>query len=204
MDKQVNIIGLTGPTGSGKSQAVRIVKSISSDIYIVDADRVSHNLLERNQNLKNDILSVFSDEILDDKKFTNRKKLGEVVFSDKQKLTSLNNIIFPYIRFEIINIINSCKDKYKIILLDAPTLIQSGLYKICDKIIVVTADHDIRLKRIIERDGLLFNKACNRIDSQLCDDEYLRKADFVINNDKGLLELKKNISVILEMILNNM
>lgn len=189
-----NIIGLTGPSGSGKSQAIKFLNNF--DIFIIDADKVAHTLLSNNQDLIDKIIKNFSNKILDDNNMIDRKKLGSIVFSDKKNLALLNQIIFPYIKLEIFDMINSCKNNK--ILIDAPTLIQSGLYKICDKIIVILASKDIRLKRIISRDNLSLEEATNRLDSQLSDSEYLKKADFVIYNNSDLFNLKKNIFKIFE------
>ncbi|MBP0979063.1 MAG: dephospho-CoA kinase [Oscillospiraceae bacterium] len=198
------IIGLTGPSGSGKTEVTKIISKLNPEILIINLDKISHDLLKNNLELKNKIIKNFSNKILDNKNNIiniDRKKLGEIVFSNKQKLDLLNNIIFSYIIKKVFDIISVYKNK--IILLDAPTLIQSKLYKICNKIIVVTADKKIRLERIINRDKILLDQAIFRLDNQLPDKEYFKIADFVINNNTNFFELKKNIVIILKKLLED-
>lgn len=206
-NNNIKIIGLTGPSGAGKTEVTKIISEIYPNILIINLDKISHDLLKNNLELKNKIIKNFSNKILDNKNNNiiniDRKKLGEIVFCDKQKLDLLNNIMFSYIKKQVFNIINFYKNKYKIILLDAPTLIQSGLYKTCNKIIVVTADKKIRLNRIINRDKILLNQAVLRLDNQLPDEEYLKIADFVINNNNKFSELKQNIIYIIKKLLED-
>lgn len=201
MNKQAIVIGLTGPSGSGKSEITKFLFN-NQDVFIINADEISHELLKNNNKLKSEIIQHFSSIVLDNKNLIDRKILGTIVFKDKQKLSLLNSIIFPYIKFVIVELINSNKKNYKIILLDAPTLIESNLCTVCNKIIVVTADKFTRLKRIIERDNLSLNEANNRLSSQLSDDEYLKKADFIINNNySNLSDLKNQTDLILNKII---
>lgn len=201
MNKQAIVIGLTGPSGSGKSEITKFLFN-NQDIFIINADEISHELLKNNNKLKSEIIQHFSNIVLNNKNLIDRKILGTIVFKDKQKLSLLNSIIFPYIKSVIVELINSNKKNYKIILLDAPTLIESNLCTVCNKIIVVTADKFTRLKRIIERDNLSLSEANNRLSAQLSDDEYLKKADFIINNNySNLSDLKKQTDLILNKII---
>lgn len=188
------IVGLTGPTGSGKSQIINLIKS--SNIFIIDCDKVSHNILNQNLYLYNELIANFSNIILDNNKKIDRKILGKIVFSDKLNLLKLNQIVFPYIKTEIINTINKYNSNFKVILLDAPTLIQSKLDRLCDQIIVVMANRKIRLNRILIRDNLTNSEANNRLNNQLSDDEYLKKANHVIYNNDDIDHLKKQVDKI--------
>lgn len=195
---------MTGPSGAGKTEVSKIISEQSLDILIINLDEISHELLKNNQDLKSKLIKAFSNKILDNKNnFIDRKKLGKIVFCDKQKLELLNSIIFSYITEKVFEIVELYKNKYRLILLDAPTLIQSKLYKICDKIIVVLAERKIKLHRIINRDKILLNQAIFRLDSQLRDEEYLNVADFVINNNNNFFELKRDIVDILKKILED-
>ena len=122
----------------------------------------------------------------------NRRKLGESVFTDKAKLKKLNDIMFPYI-------INNIKDKIAeakeaadgIILLDAPTLFESGCDKFCDKVISVIASQDVRCHRIIERDGLSEEEAMHRITAQHSDAFYTERSWMVLQNNSDVEDLKQ-------------
>lgn len=193
------IIGLTGPSGSGKTQITKILQN--QNLFIIDADSISHDLLKNNNSLQKKIINSFSPSIICDKNGAiNRRLLSKIVFSDKKKLFFLNSIIFPYIFSEITDQIS--KSSKNIIILDAPTLIESNLYKICHKIIVVLADHKIRLNRIILRDKISLDIAKNRLFSQLNTSEYLKFADYIIYNNNDLSQLNPQISKIFKSIFN--
>lgn len=192
------IVGITGPSGSGKTVVSNFLKSLG--FFIINADEISHSILDNNHILKTMVANKFDNLILNKSGSIDRKKLGKIVFQDNNKLKILNKIIFPFIKLEIKNIIFNC-DK-KIIFLDAPTLIESGLNKICNKIIVITASKEIRINRIKNRDMISQNEINNRFDSQLSELDYLKKADFIIRNDSNISELKIQITKIIDIIKN--
>lgn len=193
MEKNLNIIGLTGPTGSGKTQITEIVYSNFSNVFIINADKVAHKVIVENLDCKKNIIETFSNVILNADGSINRKKLGQIVFSNKHKLAKLNKIMFPYITISILNLVANVQKNYKLILLDAPTLIESGLDKICEKVIVVVANRSVRKNRIIERDNLTDLQANSRLNNQLKYNEYLSKADYIIYNNRDIEYLKKQV-----------
>jgi dephospho-CoA kinase len=133
-------------------------------------------------------VSVFSEDILSENGELNRKKLGSIVFSDKEKLELLNKTIFPYIIKEIEEI--SIQNSDKNIVLDAPTLFESGLHTSCDIIVSAIANRDLRIKRITERDGISLDDALKRINSQKTEEFFRSNSDYIIENNNGLGELK--------------
>lgn len=193
MESKINIIGLTGPTGSGKTQITEIVYSKFSDVFIINADNVAHKVIVEDLNCKEKIIEMFSNKILNVDGSINRKKLGQIVFNNKYKLMQLNRVIFPYIKVSILNLVASVREKYKLILLDAPTLIESGLDQICKEVIVVIANKSIRKNRIIDRDKLTILQANSRLNNQLKDEEYLCKANYIIYNNSDIEYLKKQV-----------
>ena len=128
------VLGLTGQTGAGKSTLCQYLQQ--KGCAVIDADQVARNVVEKGSACIADIVLEFGVEYLTVDGNLNRRKLGESVFTDKAKLKKLNDIMFPYI-------INNIKDKIAeakeaadgIILLDAPTLFESGCDKFCDKVI---------------------------------------------------------------------
>lgn len=189
---QAVVIGLTGQTGAGKSSFCNLLKNELSEeeLYIIDCDLVSREVLDKEKRCLAEIILEFGCEYLTIKGELNRKKLGEFVFADRQKLKRLNQIIFPFIIKNIKEKIASRINSAKIILLDAPTLFESGADSLCSFIVSVIADEDIRRKRIMERDDLSFTYAQNRISSQHSDEFYKRRSSFVVTNNGDLDELK--------------
>jgi len=197
-NKKVKIIGLTGGTGSGKSTVAAMAKKYGA--AVIDADIIARKIVEPGQEALREIVKFFGQDILLESGQLNRRKLGDIVFNDKEKLKELNRITHPHIINEIKKEIEIIKNngEYNSIIIDAAVLIDSGLSLLCDEIWVVTADKEIRLKRIMERDRLEENSAISRINSQMSDAELITYADVIINNNGNLTEIEKFIQQLLE------
>ena len=168
------LIGLTGKTGSGKSSASRIFESLGA--FVADCDKVAHEVLS-DKKIKEKLCLLFSDAILDEEKNIDRKALGQIVFSDREKLRLLNSVMHPAI---VERCITLCKSSQKdICIMDGSELESSGADEQCDHIVVIVADEDIRLRRIMLRDGITSEDAIKRIRSQK---DYSKKAIIIENN----------------------
>ena len=180
------VIGLTGQTGSGKSTVARLLGFES-----INADEVAHEVL-LDPRVKNELCGRFGQDILDDNGEINRGELAKKAFANPNSLAMLGAITHPAIIKEILDRIELLEGRgEKIILLDAPTLFESGAHKMCYKIIFVTADGQIRKKRIMERDGLSEQAAELRLRAQKTDDFY-KSADYKIINNGDKRELEKS------------
>lgn len=188
------VFGITGNSGSGKSTLVNGFKS-DYNIYIIDADKIGHSVLLMDK-CKEEVLSNFGNEILENGEIS-RKKLGEVVFSDKVKLNLLTKITHKYIISEIKALLFKNKEKYDIIFLDAALLIESRLYDLCDVNILIKASLESKKNRIMLRDSLSEVEAVKRLEKQT-DEVYLGSfCDVVIeNNDISESQRVFNQSVI--------
>jgi len=196
-NKRKRIIGLTGGTGSGKSTIAAIAKKHGA--AVIDADMVARKVVEPGHEALREIVDYFGKDILFESGELNRKKLGDIVFSDREKLKQLNHITHKYIREEInkeIEILEN-KSEYNNIIIDAAVLIESNLHNICDEIWVVTANKEERLQRIMKRDHLSQESAWNRIRSQISDEELMKYADVVIENNGNLIEMDEKIKQLL-------
>ena len=127
-----------------------------------------------------------------------RQAVGNIVFSDRQKLKELEGIIFPYIIKNIMEKADSHPDRD--ILLDAPTLFEAGLENICTCTVAVTADREQRLRRIIERDGITAESALKRIDSQRDESFFRERCDHVIDNSTTKEELEMKTKAVIDKI----
>lgn len=191
----MKVIGLTGGTGSGKSIVCTQLKKRNA--YIIDADKIAHDIIEKGQPAYKKIVSYFGKEILDEENNIVRKRLGAIVFSDKEKLNFLNKCTHQYIFEEIdffIQKIKKCPNEYQYIILDAPLLIESNLTSVCDEIWVVYAKEEDRLKRIMQRDNITYEQAKNRILSQKGWEEYKKYADIIIDNSRDLKFLENQLN----------
>ena len=179
------IIGLTGGTGCGKTTVCSILKKY--DAYIIDADKIAHSIIKNGTKAYFEIINYFGKDILNSDIQIDRKKLGEIVFNNKEKLDYLNRITHKYIIEEIINNINILKEKeeYKYIVIDAPLLIETNLHKIVDTVWIVHCSLKTRIKRLKNRDNLSEEILVKRIESQTPFEQNKKFADFIILNEDG-------------------
>lgn len=178
------IIGITGGSGTGKSYISGILRK--DGIPVFDADKIGHEIFRENLNCKNEIIEYFGKDVMTNLEI-DRKKLGKIVFSDREKLAKLNEISHKYILESIYNKIDL--SKAEICAADGALLIESGMK--CDVMIGVLAAYDIRLKRIMLRDGIDEKAARRRLDAQKDDDFYRENCDFVICNNSGEPDIQK-------------
>ena len=169
------ILGLTGGIGCGKTAVLTILKE-EYDAYIIEADRLAHELMEPGKTVYQGIVDAFGMEVLMDtdiaisapaegnavtdngqstvNRSIDRKKLGDIVFHDKDKLALLNSISHPLVKEEILRRIEKQKDAgKKLFVIEAALLIQDGYKSICDKMCYVYADLDVRISRLCEYRG---------------------------------------------------
>ena len=187
------ILGLTGGTGSGKSTVSKILKDLGAKI--IDADPIARNVVKKGEKALEEIVEYFGSDILLETGELNRAKLGKIVFADREKLKVLNAITHKYIIEEINKIIDLEKQnkQYKVVVIDAALLVESKLYKQCDKIWVVVADEEKRLERIMERDNISLENARNRISSQMSQQQLIQYATEVIYNNESLESLEEQV-----------
>lgn len=192
------IVGLTGGTGSGKSTVASILSEMGAKV--IDADMVAREVVQKGEKALEDIVEYFGQEILLDNGTLNRKKLGSIVFANKDKLKMLNRIVHKHITDRIKRQleIEEQKGAYNMIVVDAALLIESSLYKLCDVVWVVTANRETRLRRIMGRDTISAEDAHNRIHSQMTEEEMLKYATAVIKNDRDMDYIKDQISELMK------
>lgn len=186
MNNKKYIIGLTGQTGAGKSSVCNWLKE-KCEIQSIDCDAVSRQVTGQSPCLE-DIVNKFGKQVLNDDGTLSRKKLGEIVFSDPEKLDLLNKTVLPHIIKKIDELSKGVDSE--IVVYDAPTLIESGLHEQCDLVVSVTADAELRKKRIIKRDGLSDKEAQMRIDAQQNQHFYTKYSDISILNTKNIDDLQ--------------
>lgn len=176
------VIGITGGIATGKSVVARHLRSLGYPV--IDADLVGHEILERTD-VKCEVSEKIGNVIGTDGR-VNRRKLGSIVFSDKEKLKILNEITHPRIVQTILEEIEALSQLNEEIFVEAAVLFEMKFEKYIDFIIVTDCPDDLRVKRIMERDKLSFEDAMMRINSQMSREEYLRKADFVIDTSGSI------------------
>lgn len=187
------VIGLTGPTGAGKSSVCSMLSDWDG-ISVVDCDQVARNVVGKGKRCLLDLAVEFSPVIIQADGTLNRRRLAQLVFTDREKLKRLNAIIFPHIREEIEEDIAAARRRgARAVVLDAPTLFESGADRLCTTIVVVTAQPDTRLRRIMARDGIPQEEAQSRMNSQQPAQYYLSRAHHVLHNDEDSATLRLQV-----------
>ena len=178
------LIGLTGPTGAGKSLAAKVFAE--KGFAIINADEIAHRALTFPECMES-LTQAFGREILASDGSIYRPTLARLAFSSKEQTEKLNSITHPVItklceqEFERL-----CEEGFYSIVLDAPTLIESGLDRICDTVVCVLSSKDKRLQRIMERDSITKEQALSRMSSQQEDEFYTEKSKYIIRNDSDV------------------
>lgn len=201
--RKIFVVGLTGQTGAGKSLVSKIVRS--QGVEVIDCDLVSRDVVAGEKQCLADLALEFSITILNVDGTLNRKRLAGMVFGDPERLARLNELIFPYILAEVDRRVRSLeKQGVELVLLDAPTLFESGADSTCDMVVSVIAPEALRLNRIVVRDHLSDDEARRRIASQFGDQFYASRSQVVITNDGAPEDLHVRTLEMLESVRRKM
>lgn len=182
------IIGITGPSGAGKSIFCKQLEEFG--VLHIDADAIVHDLYQRHRPLQEKIKKNFP-SVCENQQI-NRKKLAAIVFRYPEKKAQLEKLIFPYVLEKIEILTKQPQQHYS---LDAPTLIESGAYNMCDIVLCIYASLSLQKKRIIQRDAIKSAFADIRINAQPPFTYYLPYAAFCIENTGSLHEFTKKAKI---------
>ncbi|MDC3412612.1 dephospho-CoA kinase [Aquibacillus sp. 3ASR75-11] len=190
------VIGLTGGIASGKSTIANMFKE--KQIPVIDADVLSREVVEPGQKAYQKIVKAFGDDILYQDRTIDRKKLGNVIFSNEEAREKLNSIVHPAVRERMLEKKNAfVKMGEKVIVLDIPLLFESNLPHYVDKTLVVSVDEEVQLTRLMERNQLSKQEALQRIHAQLPLKEKAKRADAVIHNNGTIIQSQAQLNDIL-------
>jgi len=196
------IIGILGGVGSGKSTVAAEFAKLGC--RIIDADRIAHALLER-KDVREKVVSVFGEGILDSAGKIDRKKLGDMVFADGDRLSALNKIIHPLVLGRAEQLIErySRENQVKAIVLDMPLLVEVGWAERCDKLIFVDCKRQLRVDRAKKIGIINKNQHKIRENFQISLDKKVVIADNTIDNNSDFSGLAKQVADIFSHIENN-
>ncbi len=186
------VIGLVGPSGSGKSTVSGLMGRWGG-VFTVDADAVAHRVMAEDASCLKKLREAYGGEVVTSAGL-DRKKLAEIVFHDGEKLRVLGEITYPFI-------IAACRDEMdshfaagaRAVILDAPTLFESGAQWLCDDIVAVVMPREERIRRIVARDHIPREAAEARLSHQFADGYYTDRSAFVIKNDGDLRHLEDEV-----------
>lgn len=193
------VFALTGGSGVGKSTAAEIFRELG--VYVVDADKIARQVVEKGKPCLEELRAEFGNGIIKPDGELDRKKLASLVFTDKNKLKSLNAITHKYIKEVILSALN-CAD-CSLAAIDGAVIIGSEIEKLCAFTVSVLAGNETRIGRICKRDGLSIEEARNRLNSQPDDSFYCDNSQYLVYNDGSREELAVKIRELYKKIREN-
>ena len=177
----MKVIGLTGPTGAGKTTVLDLLKAHGA--AVMDCDKIYYEMLKENEDLRQGLRDAFGEVFLADGNL-DRRKVAELVFSSEENLKKLNTLVYYHMGVEIRRRLSAAKAEGKTLAaVDAINLLQSGLGELCDTTVAVVASEETRLTRIMARDGMDRERALSRIRAQEPEEFFRRHAKIVLENN---------------------
>lgn len=185
----MHIVGLTGGIGTGKSVVASLFVQLGIPVY--NSDNKAKWLMNNNNSLKGELVESFGVNTYVDG-VLNKSYLSDLVFNDSVKLKALNKIVHPYVKVDFEDwVTNNSKTSY--VIKEAAILIESGAYKQVDSILLIQADLEMRINRVISRDGVVKKDVVARIENQLSESEKQKFSDYTIFNNSTLKELASKV-----------
>ena len=186
------IIGVTGGIGSGKTTIVNYIHTKGYPVYI--ADEAGKKVMQQPKVIQQ-VNALFEGKVLLDDGSLDRSKIASLVFNDEQLLSALNQIVHPAVALDFEEFKKQNSDQ-PLIFKEAAILFESGSYKDCDATILITAPLNVRIDRVVKRDGISKEAVLQRMKNQLTDDEKQKLATFTVEN----MELNHAFKIIDEII----
>lgn len=172
------IVGLTGGIGSGKTTVMKHIETLGYKVYY--ADEAGKRLMEQPEIICQ-VQNIFDEDVTDKSGHLDRKRIASIVFNNPDKLTELNAVIHPAVARDFDKCIAEL-GKNEIVVKESAILFESGAYKNCDFTVLITAPEPVRIKRVVERDGISEEEVKDRINNQFSDAKKIKLSNFVVNN----------------------
>ena len=175
------IVGITGGIGSGKSTLSNKLRAAGSQVY--DCDKEAKKLQNEHPVIREKIRELFGEDIYTESGL-DRKKVADIVFQNRDLLDQLNKIVHPFVREDFLKWVGQYITE-KFLFMESAILFESGFIDMVDKVILMTASEDVRIRRVVKRDGIDPERVRARISKQLPDTEKIPFSDFIIHSDDG-------------------
>jgi len=190
------VVGITGGIGSGKGLAAEFFRSRGA--AVIDADEVARDLAQPHSPLLADIARAFGGEMLREDGSLDRGKLARRVFGDPEAVARLNAMTHPPIASEISRRVRelAAREKAEVVCVVAPLLLEAGLEDTVDRLLVMVADEEERIRRVIARDNLREEEVRQRMAAQMAPEEQRRRADWVVDTTPGREEARRQLEAI--------
>lgn len=187
---KVYVLGLTGGIGCGKSEAAKYLATLGAKH--IDADAISRALTAEKGEALDEIRRIFGDEFFNENGELNRRALGERVFGDTGAKRALEAVLHPLVQRRVMDEIQACEAR--VALLDVPLLFETGMDVLCDECWTISAEPEVQLRRVMERDRLNEEQARRRIESQMSMEERNQRANRVINSNRPIEKTRSELT----------
>ena len=195
----MTVIGITGPTGAGKTTVLNVLAELGG--AAADCDAVYHQLLLTDVSMQNELKNRFGREIFDENGYLRRKELGAIVFGDRSALDDLNAITHRHIVAELRRLIARAEEAGRpAMALDAVALLESGAGELCDVTVAVTAPEDLRVRRVMAREGISEEYAWARVGAQKPSAWFEARCTYTLRNDGDRESLEAKARTLFESI----
>ncbi len=196
MEEKIKI-GITGGIGGGKSTVAEIFRK--NGVTVFDADQIAKDIMENDEEVKKGLIELLGEEIYKDGKL-NTELMAEKIFNDKELKKQVEEVVHPPVIAELGLLMESELMNNNIVAVESALLFESKMARLFDYIFAVTAEEDIRIQRVVERDGISEEEVKKRIAMQMPENEKAGKSDFVFENNGDLVQLVENVVFILNLI----
>ena len=194
------IIGMTGGIGSGKSEALKIFESLN--IKVIDLDNIAKEITDTSHQAIQEIKLVFGDAIFDKKNRLDRKKLREIIFSEKDQKINLEKILHPKILEEVMKRLNVLSNESYVVI-DIPLLFETNQYtSLISRSLVIDCKVKDQIERVKKRDGIDASIIQSIIEQQVGRNYRIERADDVVVNDGSIEKLEESIKALHKKYLN--
>ena len=189
----MRVIGVTGGVGAGKSTVLGILEK-EFDAYVLQADLLGHVLMEPSEECYDAVFSLFGNEIIKKDKTIDRRRISDVVFTDKDMLLKLNGIIHPAVKQRILRLISEQREAgRKLCVVEAALFLEERYQEFCDEVWYVYTEEEIRIQRLMESRGYSRDKSLGIIRNQVSDQAFRENTDYVIENNGDLEDTRRQI-----------
>jgi len=177
-------IGLTGGIGSGKSLVADFFRFLGIPVYTADVE--AKRLMVTSELIRESLIEAFGESVYLETGELNRPELAKIIFKDTEALKKVNSIVHPQVRQDYQKWLQK-HTQASYVIQESAILFDTGLYKNFDKIITVIADAEIRIQRVMKRDGCSKESVLERMSKQISEQEKIERSDFVIYNTSELV-----------------
>jgi len=190
------VIGITGGIGSGKSTLSNLFEESGHKVIL--SDDIAKELMFNDENVKNNIIAEFGKECYTNGEL-NTKVLAERVFNHPDQIKKINSIVHPPTITKIKIQIKDYLKKYSLVFVESALIFEAKMVDIFDYVLLITADEDTRIKRVLDRDIETVSEIKSRMMNQIPEEQKIGKSDFIIYNDSSLNHLKEKVNFFLNI-----